>query len=236
MTNPAVFLDRDGTLVRDFIHAADPAAFDLLPGVPEALAVLRAAGYRLVVASNQSGVARGLYTAAETRATAAHLAAMLRRHGVRLDGYYFCPHHALGIVPRWSVACACRKPAPGMLLRAAAELGLDLARSWMIGDTLGDVGAALAAGVRPVLVDIGMVAVGGGDDPREAIVGPPTRIARNLAHAAAIITAGADALPASVLRRPTPPPDDRRPGQPHPLPDAAWLARAWADAHALRDL
>ncbi len=257
---PAVFLDRDGTLVRDFAHGADPAAFELLPGVPEALGALAGAGYRLVVVSNQSGVARGYYTAGEARATAARVAALLARHGVRLSGYYFCPHHRRGAIPRFAVACACRKPAPGMLLRAAAERGLNLEASWIVGDTLGDVGAGLATGVRPVLLDVGTIALAAGNDPPDVLADPRTLIARNLAHAARLIlgppasrparhpptstsTFGTletfdvdDApLPLSSLIRPAPPPDDRRPGTSHPLPDEAWLERARADARLFHD-
>lgn len=231
--HPAIFLDRDGTLVRDFAHAADPAAFELLPGVPEALRALATAGYRLVVISNQSGVARGYYSAAEARATAVRVVALLADRGIRLAGYYFCPHHTRGIVPRFAVPCGCRKPAPGMLARAAADLGLDLGRSWIIGDTLGDLGAGLAAGVRPVLVDIGAITLSADTEPPPVLVDPRTLIARNMAHAAGLILGNPDPLPLPTLIRPAPPPDDRRPGAPHPLPDAAWLARARADAQRL---
>jgi len=248
---PAVFLDRDGTLVRDFRHAADGAAFELLPGVPEALGALQAAGYRLVVASNQSGVARGLYTAAEARGTAMRVAALLRDRGVRLDGYYFCPHYATGRVPRFAVACACRKPAPGLLKRAAADLRLDLARSWMIGDTLDDVAAGFAAGAGSILVDVGTLGYGTIADVPEALTwNSRIAAARNLPHAAAIVLAAAGQarasvprlgessgpmapLPWTVFARPPRPPDRRRTGDPHPFPDADWLARAAADARRL---
>ncbi|RIL07507.1 histidinol-phosphatase, partial [bacterium] len=119
---PAVFLDRDGTLVRDFRHGADPAALTLLPGVAPALRRLQAAGYRLVVVTNQAGVARGLFTVDEARAAGRHVAALLGAAGVRLAGYYLAPYHADGVVPRYAVAHPDRKPGPGMLVRAAAAL------------------------------------------------------------------------------------------------------------------
>jgi len=124
-----------------------------------------------------------------------------------------------------------------MLLRAAAELGLDLGRSWIVGDTLGDVGAGLAAGVRPALLDIGEIALPVDAEPPAVLLDPRTLIARNVAHAAGLILGShGSPLPISTLVRTAPPPDDRRPGAPHPLPDAGWLARARADAQALSEL
>lgn len=234
---PAVFLDRDGTLVRDLAHGADPAALVLLPGVTAALAALQAAGFRLVVVSNQSGIARGLFTAAEARASAARVVALLAARGIRLSGYYFCPHHAqAGHIPRFAVACGCRKPAPGLLLRAAAELGLDPARSWLLGDSLGDLGAALAAGARPILVDTGGLGYPGPAAVPPELRDPRTRIAPNLPAAAALILgAGAAAaeIPWTHLVRPRPAVDRRRPGEASPWPDAEWLARAERDGRAL---
>lgn len=234
---PAIFLDRDGTLVRDFAHAADPAALVLLPGVAPALLALQAVGYRLVVVSNQSGVARGLFTAAEARASAARVVALLAARGIRLSGYYFCPHHPqAGHIPRFAIACGCRKPAPGLLLRAASELGIDLARSWLLGDSLGDLGAALAAGARPILVDTGGL---GYPEPAAippALRDPRTRIAPNLPAAAAQIlgsTATAAEIPWTHLVRPRPAVDRRKPGEASPWPDAEWLARAERDGRAL---
>jgi len=144
-----VFLDRDGTLIRDLAHAADPATVRPLPGVVVALRALQQAGYALVVASNNSGVARGLFTAGEAREMGRRLLAVLARRGVTIDGYYFCPHHPTeGRVPGLDVECDCRKPRPGMLLQAAGELGLDLPASWMVGDLPSDVLAGEAAGTR----------------------------------------------------------------------------------------
>jgi hypothetical protein len=122
-----------------------------------------------------------------------------------------------------------------MLMRAAEELGLDLERSWIIGDTLGDIGAGLAAGVRPVLVDIGAITLSAPTEPPPVLIDPRTLIARNLAHAAGVILGLGDTspLPLVTLIRPAPPPDNRRPGAPHLLPDTEWLVRAGADARGL---
>lgn len=149
----AVFLDRDGTLVRDVHHGADPLAAEVLPGTTVALGALQRRGYALVVVSNQSGVGRGLFSLAEARWAASYLCAWLDWHGVRLDGFYFCPHRP--VEGQEAPGCSCRKPAPGMLFAAARQLGLDLQRSWMIGDALSDVVAGARAGCRSILVDIG---------------------------------------------------------------------------------
>ena len=119
----------------------------LLPGAG-ALAGLAAAGYALVVVTNQAGVARGRYDEAAVEAVHRRLAELLAGVGVRLDAVLYCPHHPEGTVPGYARACRCRKPGPGMLEAAAERLGLDLAASFMIGNHPTDVGAAVAAGVR----------------------------------------------------------------------------------------
>lgn len=241
MSRPAVFLDRDGTLIRDRVHAADPATVAPLPGVVVGMRALQEAGYVLVVVSNNSGVARGLFTAAEAQAMGQRLVAVLADEGVKLGGYYFCPHHpSAGQVERFARSCDCRKPRPGMLLRAADELGLDLARSWMVGDLPSDVGAGRAAGAQPVLLDVGCLGYAAPDDVPTAI--SEATIARDLAHAAALILSadghlGDRDIPASlaqlsaeVLVRPAPEGEDRAPGTPSLHPDESRLALAAEDA------
>jgi histidinol-phosphate phosphatase family protein len=140
----AVFLDRDGTLCEDPGYLHDPAQVRLLPGVAEGLRRLAVAGWPLVVVSNQSGIARGLYAASafhEVNRRVEELA------GVRLAGAYFCPHH-----PDFTGPCDCRKPAPRLFQEAAKDLHLDVARSWFVGDRRGDVAPARALGGRPLLV------------------------------------------------------------------------------------
>jgi histidinol-phosphate phosphatase family protein len=151
----AVFLDKDGTLIEDVPYNVDPAHIRLLPGVAEGCRLLHAAGYPLVVVSNQSGVARGLFAEAALRAVEERLRALLAAVGVPVAGFYYCPHHPNGSVPAYAVSCACRKPEPGLLLRAALELNLYLPDSWLIGDILNDVEAGRRAGCRTVLIDNG---------------------------------------------------------------------------------
>jgi len=141
---PAVLLDRDGTLIVDVGYPRDPAAVELLPGTPGALRAFREAGFALVVVSNQSGVARGIVSPAEAAAVHARLLERLAEDGIELDGAYYCFHGP-------GDGCDCRKPEPGMLLRAADELGLSLGRSVMVGDKPSDVEAGRAAGCRSLL-------------------------------------------------------------------------------------
>jgi histidinol-phosphate phosphatase family protein len=151
----AVFIDKDGTLVDDLPYNVDPGRMTLASGAGPALRLLRELGYRLFVVSNQSGVARGLFDEAALPPLFASLADMVEQAGARLDGWYWCPHHPQGVLETHALECGCRKPQPGMLLRAAREHGVDLARSWMVGDILDDVEAGRRAGCRTVLVDNG---------------------------------------------------------------------------------
>jgi histidinol-phosphate phosphatase family protein len=151
----AVFLDKDGTVVEDVPYNVDPARIRLVPGAREGLRALHRAGYRLAVVSNQPGVARGCFPEAALAAVGHRLAQLLADFGVPLAGFYYCPHHPAGSVPGYAVACGCRKPAPGLVLRAARDLGVSLGESWLIGDILDDVEAGRRAGCRTVLIDNG---------------------------------------------------------------------------------
>jgi D-glycero-D-manno-heptose 1,7-bisphosphate phosphatase len=147
---PAAFVDRDGTIIAEAHYLADPERVVLVPGAAGALARLAAAGYAVVVVTNQSGIARGLYGEAAYRAVQARLEALLAEAGVRLDGVYHCPHH-----PDFTGPCDCRKPATGLFLEAARALDLDLARSVFIGDRLKDVEPARMLGGTGILVRTG---------------------------------------------------------------------------------
>lgn len=155
---PAVFLDRDDTLIdtqgvtKDSARPGDlwqPELVRLMPGVSSALLALREAGFALVVFTSQGGVARGGYGLVEVEAVNDRLRALLAEQGVRLDGLYYCPFHPTGAVAPFNVEHPWRKPAPGMIHAAAGELGLDVAASWAIGDKQRDAEAAVAAGVAP---------------------------------------------------------------------------------------
>jgi D-glycero-D-manno-heptose 1,7-bisphosphate phosphatase len=155
MLRPAVFLDKDGTIVTDVPYNVDPARITLAPRAGAALRDLSDAGFALVVISNQSGVARGLFEETALDAVENRLRDLLAEYGVRLLDFRYCPHHPDGKVVAYARECKCRKPQPGMLLGAAAEHGIDLMRSWMIGDILDDVEAGRRAGCKTILVDTG---------------------------------------------------------------------------------
>ena len=144
---PAVFLDRDGTLIEDagFLH--DPALVRLLPGSAAALASLHRAGFALVVVTNQSGIARGLYTGEAYEWVARRVEELLAQEGTYLDAQYHCPHH-----PDVTGPCECRKPGLGLYREAARAFGLDLPASWWVGDRLTDLLPAREGGGQGILV------------------------------------------------------------------------------------
>ena len=141
------FIDRDGVIVEERGYVYRIEDFAPLPGAIAALGDLQAAGYKLIVVTNQSGIARGLYTEAQYQAFTAHMRAQLLAEGVRLDAVEYCPHLPNAPVLSYRLACECRKPQPAMLTRAAARLGVDMAGSVLIGDRRTDIEAGRAAGV-----------------------------------------------------------------------------------------
>ncbi len=143
----AAFLDRDGVINKDKAYVHRWEDFEFVAGAIEGMRALQAAGYALVVVTNQSGLARGYYTEAQYQQLTAALKDELARQGVLLDGVYHCPHHPKGSVEALAINCDCRKPAPGLLLQASSELGLALGESLLIGDKPSDIEAARAAGV-----------------------------------------------------------------------------------------
>lgn len=153
--NAAIFLDKDGTLVEDVPYNVDSARIRIYPEVVSTLTALSAEGYKLLVVSNQPGIAHGYFDGAAVEHAGAQLLRMLRDDGARVDDFYYCPHDPEGKVAEYSVSCDCRKPQPGLLLRAAREHRVDLSASWMIGDILNDVEAGKRAGCRAILVDRG---------------------------------------------------------------------------------
>ncbi|MBS4062032.1 MAG: D-glycero-beta-D-manno-heptose 1,7-bisphosphate 7-phosphatase [Bacteroidetes bacterium] len=161
----AVFLDRDGTINEDCGYLGDPKQVRILPGVTEALTLLKEHRWLLVVVSNQSGIGRGYYGKDDLRAVREVIEMQLSAQGLTLDGAYFCPHAP-------DEKCACRKPEPGLLLQAADDLDIDLKRSWMIGDKFSDVEAGKRAGCRAVLVDTNQIAGAQQDVPANVVLKP----------------------------------------------------------------
>lgn len=203
MGNRAIFLDRDGTLVHPRHYPTRPADLRLYDNIADGLRCLQRAGFRLIVVTNQSGIAQGYLSEGDLRIMHAHLTRELARLDVRLDGIYFCPHHPEGTIPGLAIVCGCRKPEPGMLLCAAVDQGIDLRRSWFVGDILDDVEAGRRAGCRAVLVDLGT------EPPPTIALRRPDFVARDTRHALAIIAAAEQLGPAV---------------------DMAYLPQIWQDA------
>lgn len=152
-------------------------------GVYAALRPLTELGFQLVVATNLPRLARGYFDEAALAAMHQHLRGLLADQGITLAGVYHCPHHPEGSVPRLAITCDCRKPAPGLLLHAARDLGLDLGRSWFVGDILDDCEAGNRAGCRTILVDHGT------EPPPQSAIRRPTFVARDTVHALRLIWA-----------------------------------------------
>ncbi|MCG8555214.1 MAG: HAD-IIIA family hydrolase [Proteobacteria bacterium] len=187
-SSKAVFLDRDGVLVEDAGSPWPNRDLRLLPGAARALAKLKAAGYRLVVVSNQTLVARGLLDEVGVTRRQARLERTIRAcGGPELDGFYFCPHHPAASIPSYRRDCNCRKPAPGLLERAAQELGIDCRRSVMVGDRPSDVVAGRRMGCHTIQVQTGRH-----NDPLIEVTGgfcavDPNHVCKDLAQAATLI-------------------------------------------------
>jgi len=153
--DPAAFLDRDGTLIEEvgYLNRIDRIA--LFPWSVDAVRLLNRAGFKVVVITNQAGVARGFFGEEFVREVEGWLAGRMHEGGARIDGFYYCPHHPQGVVEAYRRDCECRKPRPGMVLKASSDLGLDLARSVVVGDRWLDVELGRAVGARSILVRTG---------------------------------------------------------------------------------
>lgn len=151
-SSPAIFIDRDGTVNEDFGYISNPGDLIIYPWVAEAVRLINEAHLKAIVVTNQSGVARGIYTEEDLGLIHARMISELEKQGARIDGVYYCPHHPDYGDERYRQDCECRKPRPGMLHAAARELEVDLAHSFVIGDKASDIKLAAAAGAQGVLV------------------------------------------------------------------------------------
>ncbi|MDH5753205.1 MAG: HAD family hydrolase [Deltaproteobacteria bacterium] len=151
---PVLFLDRDGTMIEEVNYLSRLEQIRLLPGTARAVRAANEAGLKVIVITNQSGVARGYFSEDFVRESAGHLGELLGQEGARLDGHYFCPHHPSGNPP-YNIDCPDRKPGAGLLLQAAREHGLLLQGAYMVGDKSSDLEAGAELGVVPLLVRTG---------------------------------------------------------------------------------
>ncbi len=178
---PAVFLDRDGVLVRDVDHLCREDQLRLLPGAVGALRKLNRAGWLTIIISNQAAVAKGMLSEAEMYKIGEVLSSRVVKKGARLDASYYCPHRPEGKVLEYARRCKCRKPEPGLILKAVKEMNIDLKRSYLVGDKTGDILAGERVGVKTILVKTGY----GGGDAKHPM--HPDYVAKNLAGAVKII-------------------------------------------------
>lgn len=155
MRSCAVFLDRDGVLIRDVGPLAREEDIQVLPGVAAALRRLGAGGFQRIVVSNQTAVSRGLISEDAALELQQEVQRRIRLDGGDLDAFYYCPHHPQATDERYRMECACRKPLPGLVLRAARDFELDLDRSYMVGDRISDVQSGAKAGCKTILVETG---------------------------------------------------------------------------------
>lgn len=217
MKSRAVFLDRDGTIIEDRGYISDPDQVELFPGAAEAIRRLSEADYRVVVVSNQSGVARGLFDEDALAGVHGRLEELLSEHGAALDEAYYCPYFdgPEATVEKYRRDSELRKPRPGMLIQAARELNIDLDGSWMIGDLPTDVEAGRRAGCRTVLLD-------GAEGRDSSEASRATHAARDLAEAADILLSESE-------------PDYEPPAEPAPTSGDDEVMRALENIHEQLD-
>jgi D,D-heptose 1,7-bisphosphate phosphatase len=179
----AVFLDRDGTINVDAHRLSDVTKLRLIPRAASAIKELNNLGYLAIIITNQAVIAKGMLTIQGLDEIHAVLIRRLGKQGAKIDAIYYCPHHPEGTVKEHSFVCKCRKPNPGMILKAVKKFNIDVRRSFMIGDTTGDILAGKRARLKTILVKTGY----GGNDGKHNVV--PDMVARNLKEAVKIIRA-----------------------------------------------
>ncbi len=155
MHHKAVFIDKDGTLIENVPYNVNPKLIQFTDGMKEGLKLLSQAGYKLIIISNQSGIARGKFKEEELLSLGDHLCKKLEKMGVPIAGFYYCPHHPGGKIEQYSINCFCRKPNPGMLFQASRDHSINLAESWMVGDILDDMEAGRRTECRTIMINNG---------------------------------------------------------------------------------
>ncbi len=151
----AVFIDKDGTLIKDVPYNINTALVDMAEHAGEALSLLKQSKYLLIVISNQSGVAKGIFLENDLEGINDEIQQRLFKYQVKIDAFYYCPHLPDGIIKEYSIECSCRKPQPGLIFKAVKDFNINIYQSWMIGDILNDVEAGKSSGCKTILVDNG---------------------------------------------------------------------------------
>jgi D-glycero-D-manno-heptose 1,7-bisphosphate phosphatase len=151
----AVFLDRDGVINEDYGYVHKIENFHIYPEVFPALRKLQEAGFKLLIVTNQSGIAVGYYTEDDFKKVTQHMLSIFEKEGIKIDKVYYCPHHPEGIVPQYTMKCDCRKPESGMIRQGIKEFNIDPSKSFLIGDKENDIKAAHKEGIKAALVKTG---------------------------------------------------------------------------------
>jgi len=178
----AIFIDKDGTLVPRIPYNVNPEMITLSPKAAEGLFKLQNRGYIIIVVTNQSGIAKGLFKERDVENVQFKIETLLNLNHIHLSGFYVCPHHPSGIIDKFSIHCNCRKPSSGLFFKAAAELSINLYESWMIGDVLNDVEAGNRAGCKSILLNNGSET-----EWKSGCFRKPNFVANDLLHAADFI-------------------------------------------------
>lgn len=194
MYQKAVFFDKDGTLIENIPYNVNPKLIRFTSGAKEGLKLLSQAGYKLIIISNQSGVARGMFNEEELQSFRDHLCKLLEKNRTPVAGFYYCPHHPYGKIEQYSINCFCRKPNPGMLFQASRDHNLNLAESWMVGDILDDMEAGRRTECRTILINNGNET-----EWRLTSNRRPHFVANNLLEAARLILAEQDRPRAQIV-------------------------------------
>ncbi len=186
----AIFIDKDGTLIPDIPYNVNPGLIVMEEHAIEGLKKLSGENFLYIVITNQAGIAHGYFTEEELAAVESHISQLMMAEDLQLDGFYFCPHFPGACVTRYDATCNCRKPMPGMLLKAAEDFNIDLSASWMIGDILNDVEAGNRAGCRSILINNGNETEWLMDNDKRS----PAFIARDMSEAADFILASINGI------------------------------------------
>jgi D-glycero-D-manno-heptose 1,7-bisphosphate phosphatase len=180
---PAVFIDRDGTINEQMGYINHISRFVLLPGTAEAIKILNRHDFLAIVLTNQSGVARGYFPIDFVEKIHSYMKGLLQKKGAVIDGIYFCPHYKEGVVPEFSIACACRKPQTGLIETACENFDIDMANSYVVGDSYSDIDMAHRSNLKGILVTTGY-GLGEIDYILPGSPNKPVHIAKDLLHAA----------------------------------------------------
>jgi D-glycero-D-manno-heptose 1,7-bisphosphate phosphatase len=179
---PAVFIDRDGTINEQMGYINHISRFVLLPGTAEAIKILNRHDFLAIVLTNQSGVARGYFPIDFVEKIHSYMKGLLQKKGAGIDGIYFCPHYKEGVVPEFSIACACRKPQTGLIETACENFDIDMANSYVVGDSYSDIDMAHRSNLKGILVTTGY-GLGEIDYVLPGSQTKPVHIAKDLLHA-----------------------------------------------------